>query len=137
MHRKSRGGNSLVESTLVLMVFLTLLFSVFDFGWVLFEHHTILNQARGAARFAAIHPEDLTALQNMVLYGQATAPPRKATGIFGLQPAMVNVSRTDEWTPEDRIVIAISGYQYTVITPFMAGRFTGRPIEVSSPVETQ
>jgi hypothetical protein len=137
MHRKSRCGSSLVESTLVLIVLLTLLFSIFDFGWVLFEHNTILHQARTAVRYAAINPGDLTAVQNVVLYGQATAPDGDAPGLFGLHRSMVDVSRADEWTPEDRIVITISGYRYTLITPFMAGGFTGRPIKVSSPVETQ
>lgn len=137
MRRQSRRGGSLVESTLVLMVLLTLLFSIFDFGWVLFEHHTILHQARSAARFGAINPEDSTAVQNEVLYGQVAAPHGNPPGIFGLTASMVNVNRADAWTPEDRIVITVSGYRYTVITPFMAGGFTGRPITVSSPVETQ
>ena len=37
---KQRRGGSLIESTLVMMVLLTLMFSIFDSGYVLFEHHT-------------------------------------------------------------------------------------------------
>jgi hypothetical protein len=50
---------------------------------------------------------------------------------------MVNVVRQNSWTPEDRITITISGYHYTLVTPFLAGTFTGKPIAVTLPVETQ
>src|SRR4051812_21479257 len=136
MNNKCRGG-SLVESTLVMMVLLTLFFSIFDLGYVLFEHHTLLHQARTAARYGAIYPDDLPAIRNMVLYGKTAAPHQNPPGVFGLQTSMVSVARRDDWTPEDRIVITVSGYHYTLITPFMAGVFTGRPISVSAPVETQ
>ena len=134
---KQRRGGSLIEATLVLMLVLTLFFSIFDTGYVLFEHHTLLHQARTAARYAAINPDDLSAIRNMVLYGTTVAPHGDPPGVFGLESAMVSVAREDDWTPEDRIVITVSGYRYTLITPFIAGAFTGRPISVSAPVETQ
>jgi hypothetical protein len=134
---KERRGGSLIESTLVLMVLLTLMFSIFDFGFVLFEHHTLLHQARTAARYGAINPDDLTAIRNIVIYGRTGAPHDNPPGIFGLRASMVHVDRADDWTPEDRIVIKVSGYRYTMITPFMAGTFTGKPITVSAPVENQ
>ena len=97
----------------------------------------MLHQARTAARYGAINPDDLTAIRNIVVYGNTAAPHKNPPGIFGLQSSMVSVARQDDWTPEDRIVITVSGYHYTLITPFMAGVFTGRPISVSAPVETQ
>src|SRR6266567_9078678 len=128
MHmNKQRRGATLIESTLVLIVLLTLMFSIFDLGYVLFEHHTLLHQARTAARYGAINPDDLTAIQNMVIYGSTAAPHDNPPGIFGLRASMVSVDRADDWTPEDRIVITVSGYHYTLVTPFMAGVFTGRP----------
>ena len=136
MNRKSRGG-TVIEATLVLMVLLVLMFSIFDFGYVLFEHHTLLHQARTAARYGAINPDDLTGMQNIVMYGSTSAPSKNPPGFFGLQSKMVSAVRVGDWTPEDRIVITISGYQYTIVTPFMAGVFTGRPITVSAPVEVQ
>jgi hypothetical protein len=136
MHKHRRGA-TLIEATLVLMVFLTLMFSIFDLGFVLFEHHTLLHQARTAARYGAINPDDLVAIQNIVLYGSTAAPHDHPPGVFGLQSSMVNVDRADDWTPEDRIVITVSGYHYTLVTPFVAGVFTGRPIAVSVPVEVQ
>lgn len=137
MRATDQRGGSLVESTLVLMVVLTLMFSIFDLGYVMFEHHTLLHQARMAARYGSINPSDLTAVRNVVMYGQPAAPRENAQGFFGLQASMVSVARQNSWTPEDRITITISGYHYTLITPFLAGTFTGRPITVTLPVETQ
>ena len=134
--KNSRGG-TLIESTLVLMVLLTLLFSIFDVGYVMFEHHTLLHQARAAARYGSMNPANLTAIRSLVVYGSTNPPGGQPAGLFGLQDSMVNVVRQGDWTPEDRITITISGYHYTLITPFMAGTFTGRPITVTLPVETQ
>ena len=132
----SRRGSSVIEATLVHMLLLVIFFSIFDFGYVMFEHHTILNQVRGGARYGAINPDDLVGTRNMVLYSQPNMPDAPPS-LFGMTPAMVNVSRAGQSTPEDRIVIVVSGYQYMLVTPGMAGVFTGKPIEVSMPVETQ
>ena len=135
MPKSPRRGSALIESSLVLMVLLTLVFGIFDFGYVMFEHHTLLHNARTAARYGAIHPSDLEAVRNLVLYGQTAGSSNP--GFFGLDSSMVSVTRDDSWTAEDRIVIEISGYHYTLVTPFLAGTFEGRPIQVSLPVETQ
>jgi len=135
MRRRRQHGGTLVESTLVLMVMLTLMFSIFDLGYVMFEHHTLLNQARAGARYGSINPSDLTAIRNVVMYGQPVH--EQGNGFFGLKSSMVAVQRHNSWTPEDRITITISGYHYTLITPFLAGSFTGRPIAITIPVETQ
>jgi len=136
MRKKCRGA-SLIECTLVLMLFLTIMFSIFDLGYVFFLHHTLLHQGRTAARYGAVNPGDLNGIANLVRYGSTAAPPNHAPGIFGLESSMVNVARLNPWTPEDRIVITVSGYHYTLVTPFIAGRFTGRPIVVGAPVEVQ
>ena len=44
--RKSQRGNAIIEATLTLSLFLTVLFSIYDFGWVLFFHQTLVHQAR-------------------------------------------------------------------------------------------
>src|SRR6266542_1713257 len=131
VHREKQRGGSLVESTLVLLVLLTLMFYIFDLGYVMFEHHTLLHQARTAARYGSLNPSDLAAVRNMVLYGQPAAPAGNPPGFFGLQASMVSVARQNSWTAEDRITITIQGYRYTLITPFLAGTFTGRPIAVA------
>ena len=41
-------GAVVIEATLTLLVFLLLVFSLFDFGYVLYFHHTLMQQARAA-----------------------------------------------------------------------------------------
>ena len=129
---RSRRGAALVEAGLTLTVFLTFLFSIYDFGWALFFHQTLVHRARSAARYAAINPAGLTEAKNMVLYNQTTAG---ATPNFGLQTDNVTVTRLSAGTTDDRIQVNVSGYHFVFITFGFAGTHTGRPINVSIPVE--
>jgi len=130
---KRERGSAIVEATLTLMLFLVFVFSLFDFGFSLFLHQTFVHQARTAARYGAINPGNTTAIKNMVLYDKTTG---NGNGVLGLPPASVQVTRTGTVGGlDDMVVIAISGYTFTFITPGWAGHHTGKPITVSIPVE--
>jgi Flp pilus assembly protein TadG len=133
-HRHRQRGNALLESALTLGLFVIVLFSLFDFGWVLFLHQTIVNQARAAARYGAVNPADTSAIQNMVVYSKTSGG--RGRGVAGIIPANVAVSRNGATGgSDDRIVIRVSGYRYTVVTPGWAGSFPGKDIVVTMPVE--
>src|SRR5579862_3832936 len=127
MNRTERRGNALVEATLTLSLFLTAIFSLYDFGWELFVHQTMVHQARSAARYGAVNPGNLAAIQNMAIWGQTTQG-TTASAILGLQPANVLVSRSGQGTTSDTITVTISGYTYILITFGWAGTHTGNPI---------
>jgi hypothetical protein len=132
-HRNRRQGSALIEASLVLMLFLTSVFLLFDFGFSLFLHQTYVNEARAGARYGAINPTDLTGIKNMVLYNQTSG---SGTGSMGLAPSSVSVARNGtSGGTDDRIVVTVSGYSFTWITPGAAGRKTGVPIVVTIPVE--
>lgn len=129
---QERGAVS-IEAALSLMVFIVIMFSLFDFGWTLFLHQSYVNQARSAARWGAINPGNTTAIKNVLLYNQTTG---SGTGYLGLDPTNVQVSRLGTaGTTNDRIVVTISGFQFSYITPGHAGPKTGKAIVVSMPVE--
>jgi Flp pilus assembly protein TadG len=130
--RRGRRGSAMIEATLTLSLFLTVLFSLYDFGWVLFFEQTLVHQARTAARYGAVNPGNLTTIQNVAVYSATTG---SGTGLFGLEPANVLVSRSGQGTTADRITVTITGYQYTVITMGWAGSYNGKDITVSIPVE--
>jgi len=131
--RKRQRGNTIVEATLTLVLFTTILFSLFDFGWVLFFHQTLVNQARAAARYGAVNPASTTAIQNMVLYNSTTG---SGTGILGLTASNVVVNRNGTAGGiDDRIVVKITGYNYRLITLTWAGLHSGKDIIVAMPVE--
>ena len=132
-NNRRRRGNAIIEATLTLSLFLTILFSIYDFGWILFFHQTLVHQARTGARYAAVNPTSLTTAKNLVLYNQSSG---SGNGIFGLQPSSVSVARNGTAGGiDDRITVTISGYQYSVITLGYAGSYNGKTITVSIPVE--
>lgn len=131
---KRERGQALIEATLTLMLFLIIVFSLFDFGFSLFLHQTFVHQARSGARYGAVYnPNNMAAIKNMVLYNQTTG---SGNGVMGLAPAAVDVRRAGtKGGPDDRIVVTISGYTFITITPGWAGSHTGKPIIVTIPVE--
>jgi Flp pilus assembly protein TadG len=137
-NRESEKGAAIVEASLTLMLFLVLLFSIFDFGFALFLHQTFVHQARSGARYgAACVAGPVTCstadIKKMVLYGRTTG---SGNGLLGLSPGAVDVQRTGTaGRPDDRIIVTISGYSFVTITPGWAGSHTGVPITVSMPVE--
>jgi Flp pilus assembly protein TadG len=133
-YRKSQRGNAIIEATLTLSLFLTVLFSIYDFGWVLFFHQTLVHQARTGARYAAINPASLASAKNIVLYNQTSNV--GGAGILGIDPSTVSVNRNGTaGATDDRITVTISGYQYNLITLGWAGTYNGKTITVSMPVE--
>ena len=72
--RKSirQHGQSMVESTFVLVVFFSLLFGVIDCGQVLVAHQALVERVRSAVRWGVVRPYDGTGDQvaNLILYGQ-------------------------------------------------------------------
>jgi hypothetical protein len=131
---KREQGSVMIEATLTLMLFLVILFSIFDFGFSLFLHQTFVHQARTGARYGAVNnPNDVVAIKNMVLHNQTTG---SGNGFMGLSPDAVQVTRLGTpGRPDDRIVVTISGYTFVTIAPGWAGRHTGEPITVSMRVE--
>lgn len=133
--RKSRRGSVMVELSLIGIVFFVLLIGICDFGQFLFLQQAMVERARSAARWGAVtDPTNSTAIRNMVLYLQSTAPPGGTAASFGLTAAMVSVSTADAGTDNYRLVLQISGYSYTVLSPYLAGSYKGAPISVSVPL---
>jgi hypothetical protein len=135
---REKGAN-IIEASLVLMLFLVLVYSLFDFGFVLYFHHTLMHQARSAVRYGVVRDYDenaATAIKNMVLYSSPTAG-ADSQGVLGLTAANVAVERQGEGTNEDRILVTISGFKYPTITPYWAGLHDGQAISVSMPFESR
>lgn len=116
-------GSTLVESSVILLLFLVLVTGVLDFGQVLFFHHFLTDRVRSGARYAAVTNADATAVQNLVAYNTSSPGPG-ATGLFGLQPGMVQVTRYDAGTATDRIEVKISTFRLWFLSPWLARSFT-------------
>ena len=133
--RKNNRGSVIVEAGLVFIAFFGMLMGAFDFGQFLFVHQALVERVRSAARWGAINdPTDSASISNMVLYNQAGDPPQGTTGYLNVTPGNVSVTNPDSGTDKYRLNIQVSGYSYIVLSPFIAGNFTGPLISVSVPL---
>jgi TadE-like protein len=131
--KRSDRGSAMVESSLVLIVFLMLLIGIADVGQMLFMHVSLVERIREGLRYGVVN-YDTAAIQNIVLYGTAS-PPQGATPSFNLTANMVSVSRMDASTAEDRVVITLSNYPIQFFTPYIATKTTGRAIVEAQAME--
>src|SRR6266540_4304088 len=98
---RKRRGSTLLESALIFGPFIFMIIGALDFAQFLYLHQTLTEQARAGARYGAVQQRDVatdsalqTEIQNVVIYGHASAPTTDDTAAFGLTRAMVDVSRT-------------------------------------------
>jgi Flp pilus assembly protein TadG len=127
----------MLETALVLLMFILMLIGTLDFGQVLYFHQSLVERARAAARYGAINPTDSTGIQNIAVYNSATVPSPALAVLPGLTTGMVNVSNPGINTPEARVMVTISGYPINFISPYIAQTFNNRPIIVSVTSENQ
>jgi Flp pilus assembly protein TadG len=134
LKKKSKGA-VMVETTLIAVVFLTMLFGAFDFAQFLFIHQALVERARYVARWGALaDPTNTSAITDMMLYNQSTDPPAGTAGYLGLTASNVTVSTPGSGTADYRLTLLISNYSYSMFSPFIAGSYTGPNISVSVPL---
>jgi Flp pilus assembly protein TadG len=136
-NRNSERGSTMVETALILLVFLTMLIGVIDFGQVLYFHQSLVERARAAARYGAVHPTDTTGITNVALYNQASPTGTPSPILPGMTSAMVNVQNLGDKTPEARVMVTISSYPINFLSPYIARQFNNRPVIVSITAEIQ
>ena len=130
-----RRGSTLVESSVIMLLFLVILGAVLDAAQILFLHQLLNQRVRAGARYAAVHADDASGIQNVVAYN-STASDHKGPGFFGLTAAMVQVTRYSAGTAADRVEIRIAGYPMRFLSPWLAGTFTPGPFRAVAPTET-
>lgn len=141
--RHTRRGFALVESSLVLIVFLAFCIGTLDFGQYLYFHQALAERARAAARYGAVNWTDRTGIRNVALYNDAAGTANGATAILAdLTTAMIDVCLPGDATcsdptntTESRITVTISGYQMTTFNFVFPQSFTNKPITASLPSE--
>lgn len=125
-------GQSLVEATLVLLVFFGFLLGVIDCGQILWSHQALQERVRSAVRWGTLHPYDGTGNQvaNLILYGQP-AEPGVPQGAF-LELTRNNVQVTSH---DDLLSVSIVNYQSHFFSPWISKAvISPRPVIVTAPM---
>lgn len=128
---RRRRGVALVESSIVLTVFLVIIFAMFDLGLAVMRENTLAEAARRLAREAAIHGEK--ASPDRATWGPARHTATAAAGseiagairgsLVTLDPASVQIDIT--WPDADnrigdRVTVVLT-YQHHTTLPFLFG----------------
>jgi hypothetical protein len=137
----TRRGQSLVEATLVLMVFFALLLGVIDCGQVVFAHQALVERVTEAVRWGSVHPYDGSGDQvaNFVMYHQPDEPRMTTPSFLGLARANVQVRyRAPVDRPDDETLsVAIVNFESHFFSPWIAKTVVSpRPVLVSAPVRS-
>jgi len=134
------AGQSLVESTFVLLIFFVLLFGVIDCGQVLVAHQSLVERVRGGVRWGVVRPFDGTGDQiaNLVLYNQPEEPRAAKEGFLGLSRENVQVRyrpATAERPDDETLSVAIVNYRYHFLSPWAGKALVNpRPVLMSAPM---
>ncbi len=143
MKLRRKRGQSLVEATLVLIVFFAMLLGVIDCGQILYAHQALVERVRSAVRWGSVHPFDGTGDQvaNLVLYDQPQEPNAARPGFLGLTRANVQVRyqpATTERPDDETLSVAVVNYESHFFSPWIAKTIISpRPVLVSAPVAFQ
>ena len=135
-----KRGQSLVEATLVLIVFFAMLLGVIDCGQILYAHQALVERVRSAVRWGAMHPFDGTGDQvaNLILYDQPQEPNAAHAGFLGLTRANVQVRyrpATTDRPDDETLSVAVVNYESHFFSPWIAKTvISPRPVFVSAPV---
>ncbi len=134
---KRERGQSLVEGTLVMLVFFALLLGVVDFGQLIFSHQSLVERVRSAARWGSLHPEaGPQSVRNYVLYG---GPAQGTSTYLGIPADNVHVDfRAAEQGELPTLHVEIVNYEAPLFAPWWPGLshrlMNPRPVAVTVPL---
>jgi Flp pilus assembly protein TadG len=133
--RARRRGAAILETAFILPLFLMFWFGIVDWGIAFFMQETMVHRANAALRWAVVNDYDVAKIKNVLLHDDPNSTLGN-TAWFSLHEPTVSVQLAGAAATNDRrIVLTVSNYQWMHFTPFFAGRYFGRPLTVSMPVE--
>jgi len=134
----------MLESALVLLMFLVILLGIVDMGQFLYFHQSLTERARAASRYGAVHAYSSPglAIQNVAIYNDPSGAGNGATAVLPylntaagsngyVSATLVGAVGTDD----ARIVVTINNYPYRFISPYMSKSTWLRTITAVEPYE--
>ena len=144
MRRQSQRGQSMVEATLVLLVFFTLLLGVIDCGQVLFAHQSLVERVRTAVRWGVVHPwlqeTSADSIVNLVLYNQIDAPRGDTPAFLGMQRENVVVRHIapSERLDDEVLRVTIVNFRSQFFSPWIGSAVVSqRAVSITAPMSSR
>ncbi len=117
--RNAEDGATLVEFSIAASVFFIALFGVLEVSRLLWTHNALTDAARSGSRYAVLHQQNATAVQNVVVYGAASPAAGAQPIVPGLTTAMVTVTYNNFGVNLGTATITISGYTFNFSVPLI------------------
>jgi hypothetical protein len=134
-HQRERGA-ALMETTLILPIFLMFWFGIVDWGIAFFAHQTVVYNTNAAARWAVVNDFDAAKIAAMVMYQDPNSTSTSAPWWSIGGPPNVDAQLLGSAATRDkRVQITVSNYQWMHFTPYFAGKYLGAPVTVVLPSE--
>ena len=129
----------MVEATLVLLVFFTMLLGVIDCGQVLFAHQSLVERVRAAVRWGVVHPwNGSDPIVNLVLYNQTEAPRGNTPPFLGMRPENVVVrhrAATSDRPDDETLSVTIVNFRSQFFSPWISRALVSpRAVSITSPM---
>jgi len=121
--RSKQKGQALIESGLIVIVFLAMLISAMDFAQVVFVHQSLVDRVRSGLRWGSTNPYDPGAIKNMIRYNQSTQPDQ-VSPFLGIADSNITVTQFDAGAPTEGIQVSIVNYPYQFLSPWLAKTFS-------------
>jgi Flp pilus assembly protein TadG len=109
----------MIESGLILMVFLPVLIGIMDFGQFLYYQTSLTERTRAAARWGAVNTFDATGIANVAIYNDSTG---SANGAKPFLPYLqtttstgdgyVSATLSNAGTDDARVRVTVTNYPY-------------------------
>jgi Flp pilus assembly protein TadG len=121
--RQNQRGQALVESGLVMLVFLPVLIGVMDFGQFLYLHLSLTERTRAAAHYGSITTfTDGSDIANMAIYNDPAGAANGATPLLpnlqttdSTKDGYVTATLTSAGTDDARVRVTITNYPYNFL----------------------
>jgi Flp pilus assembly protein TadG len=121
--KDNQRGSTLVEFSIGVTVFATVMFAVLEFGRALWVHNALSDAARRGARYAAMHSiGDTSQVKNIVVYGNSAGS--GDVMLQNLSTANVDVTYNNFGMNAGTVTVKITGYQLQLVIPFVGTRLT-------------
>ena len=135
--RNSRRGQAMIESALIMMIFLPVLIGIADFGQFLYFHQTLTDRARAAARYGAVRAYTGSGIhvRKYAMYNDGDPADGAIPVLPNMNLGMITASLDDSGTDSARITVTISNYPFSFLSPFMSKDTQYRTVIATEPYE--
>jgi len=121
--KDNQRGSTLVEFSIGVTVFATVMFAVLEFGRALWVHNALSDAARRGARYAAMHSTgDVNQVKNIVVYGNSAGSGEVM--LQNLSASNVDVTYNNFGMNAGTVTVKITDYQLQLVIPFVGTRIT-------------